>query len=152
MGVKRLPEIKEYEVLSFEMGDQVLAFDVDNIEMVIEKPEITPVPKSKYFVEGVINLRGRIIPVVNLAKILDVSFDESKMKSIIVAKDKDVEVGFLVNRVLGVLRITEEQLDLTDVSDKFGKKSKGLIKADSKLIIYLNIDEIIEEITIKEGV
>nr|WP_101511027.1 chemotaxis protein CheW [Thermotoga sp. KOL6] len=150
--MKRLPEIKEYEVLSFEMGDQVLAFDVDNIEMVIEKPEITPVPKSKYFVEGVINLRGRIIPVVNLAKILDVSFDESKMKSIIVAKDKDVEVGFLVNRVLGVLRITEEQLDLTDVSDKFGKKSKGLIKADSKLIIYLNIDEIIEEITIKEGV
>ncbi len=144
--------LKEFEVLSFEIDEQVLAFDVDNIEMVIEKSDITPVPKSRHFVEGVINLRGRIIPVVNLAKILGISFDEQKMKSIIVARTKDVEVGFLVDRVLGVLRITEDQLDLTNVSDKFGKKSKGLIKTDGKLIIYLDIDKIIEEITVKEGV
>jgi purine-binding chemotaxis protein CheW len=120
--------------------------------MVIEKSDITPVPKSRHFVEGVINLRGRIIPVVNLAKILGISFDEQKMKSIIVARTKDVEVGFLVDRVLGVLRITENQLDLTNVSDKFGKKSKGLVKTDGRLIIYLDIDKIIEEITVKEGV
>lgn len=120
--------LKEFEVLSFEIDEQALAFDVDNIEMVIEKSDITPVPKSRHFVEGVINLRGRIIPVVNLAKILGISFDEQKMKSIIVARTKDVEVGFLVDRVLGVLRITENQLDLTNVSDKFGKKSKGLVK------------------------
>lgn len=144
--------LKEFEVLSFEIDEQTLAFDVDNIEMVIEKSDITPVPKSRHFVEGVINLRGRIIPVVNLAKILGISFDEQKMKSIIVARTKDVEVGFLVDRVLGVLRITENQLDLTNVSDKFGKKSKGLIKTDGKLIIYLDIDKIIEEITVKEGV
>nr|3JA6_A Chain A, Chemotaxis protein CheW [Escherichia coli]3JA6_B Chain B, Chemotaxis protein CheW [Escherichia coli]3JA6_D Chain D, Chemotaxis protein CheW [Escherichia coli]3JA6_F Chain F, Chemotaxis protein CheW [Escherichia coli]3UR1_B Chain B, Chemotaxis protein CheW [Thermotoga maritima] len=139
---------KEFEVLSFEIDEQALAFDVDNIEMVIEKSDITPVPKSRHFVEGVINLRGRIIPVVNLAKILGISFDEQKMKSIIVARTKDVEVGFLVDRVLGVLRITENQLDLTNVSDKFGKKSKGLVKTDGRLIIYLDIDKIIEEITV----
>ncbi|ACB08587.1 MAG: Chemotaxis protein CheW [Thermotoga sp. 47_83] len=144
--------LKEFEVLSFEIDEQALAFDVDNIEMVIEKSDITPVPKSRHFVEGVINLRGRIIPVVNLAKILGISFDEQKMKSIIVARTKDVEVGFLVDRVLGVLRITENQLDLTNVSDKFGKKSKGLVKTDGRLIIYLDIDKIIEEITVKEGV
>lgn len=144
--------LKEFEVLSFEIDEQALAFDVDNIEMVIEKSDITPVPKSRHFVEGVINLRGRIIPVVNLAKVLGISFDEQKMKSIIVARTKDVEVGFLVDRVMGVLRITENQLDLTNVSDKFGKKSKGLIKTDGKLIIYLDIDKIIEEITVKEGV
>ena len=143
--------LKEFEVLSFEIDEQALAFDVDNIEMVIEKSDITPVPKSRHFVEGVINLRGRIIPVVNLAKILGISFDEQKMKSIIVARTKDVEVGFLVDRVLGVLRITENQLDLTNVSDKFGKKSKGLVKTDGRLIIYLDIDKIIEEITVKEG-
>nr|4JPB_W Chain W, Chemotaxis protein CheW [Thermotoga maritima MSB8] len=140
--------LKEFEVLSFEIDEQALAFDVDNIEMVIEKSDITPVPKSRHFVEGVINLRGRIIPVVNLAKILGISFDEQKMKSIIVARTKDVEVGFLVDRVLGVLRITENQLDLTNVSDKFGKKSKGLVKTDGRLIIYLDIDKIIEEITV----
>ena len=61
-------------------------------------------------------------------------------------------MGFLVDRVLGVLRITEEHVEMADVSDKFGKKSKGLIKTDGRLIIYLNIDEIIEEITVKEGV
>jgi purine-binding chemotaxis protein CheW len=151
--VKTLADVlKEFEVLSFEIDEQTLAFDVDNIEMVIEKSDITPVPKSRHFVEGVINLRGRIIPVVNLAKILGISFDEQKMKSIIVARTKDVEVGFLVDRVLGVLRITENQLDLTNVSDKFGKKSKGLVKTDGRLIIYLDIDKIIEEITVKEGV
>jgi len=128
-----------------------MAFDVDSVEMVIERTEIRPVPKAKFFVEGVINLRGRVIPVVNLGKVLGINVEDGELKSIIVVKTKDVEVGFLVNRVWGVMRILESQVDHLSVSDKFGKKFKGLIKRDGSLIVYLNIEEIIEEITAKEG-
>jgi len=139
------------EILSFLLGDQSMAFDVDSVEMVIERTEIRPVPKAKFFVEGVINLRGRVIPVVNLGKVLGINVEDGELKSIIVVKTKDVEVGFLVNRVWGVMRILESQVDHLSVSDKFGKKFKGLIKRDGSLIVYLNIEEIIEEITAKEG-
>jgi len=128
-----------------------MAFDVDSVEMVIERTEIRPVPKAKFFVEGVINLRGRVIPVVNLGKVLGINVEDRELKSIIVVKTKDVEVGFLVNRVWGVMRISESQVDHLSVSDKFGKKFKGLIKRDGNLTVYLNIEEIIEEITAKEG-
>ncbi len=128
-----------------------MAFDVDSVEMVIERTEIRPVPKAKFFVEGVINLRGRVIPVVNLGKVLGINVEDGELKSIIVVKTKDVEVGFLVNRVWGVMRISESQVDHLSVSDKFGKKFKGLIKRDGNLTVYLNIEEIIEEITAKEG-
>ena len=142
---------QEVEILSFLLGDQSMAFDVDSVEMVIERTEIRPVPKAKFFVEGVINLRGRVIPVVNLGKVLGINVEDGELKSIIVVKTKDVEVGFLVNRVWGVMRILESQVDHLSVSDKFGKKFKGLIKRDGSLIVYLNIEEIIEEITAKEG-
>lgn len=142
---------QEVEILSFLLGDQSMAFDVDSVEMVIERTEIRPVPKAKFFVEGVINLRGRVIPVVNLGKVLGINVEDRELKSIIVVKTKDVEVGFLVNRVWGVMRISESQVDHLSVSDKFGKKFKGLIKRDGNLTVYLNIEEIIEEITAKEG-
>ncbi|HBT25705.1 MAG TPA: hypothetical protein DEA58_03310 [Pseudothermotoga sp.] len=62
----------EFEVFVFSIGEQEMAFDVDYVSMVIEKPEITPVPKSKKTVLGVMNLRGRIVPVVSLNLLLDI--------------------------------------------------------------------------------
>jgi len=139
--------VEEFEVLSFRLGDQDMAFDVENVEMVIETPQITRVPKSKNVIEGIINLRGKIVAVANLPKILDLDVDVEKLKSVIIMNVGDVEIGFLVEEVNGVMRVTEDEYDRNVVSEKFGKKSKGLIKKDENdLVVYLDVNEIVSEI------
>ena len=143
--------VEEFEVLSFKLGEQDMAFDVENVEMVIEAPQITYVPKSKDVIEGIINLRGRIVAVANLSKILDIDIDTDKLKSVIIMKVSDIEIGFLVERVNGVMRVTEDEYDRSVVSEKFGKKSKGLIKKDkNNLVVYLDVNEIVSEIVSTE--
>jgi len=150
-GINLDTAVEEFEVLSFKLGEQDMAFDVENVEMVIEAPQITHVPKSKDVIEGIINLRGRIVAVANLSKILDIDIDTDKLKSVIIMKVSDIEIGFLVERVNGVMRVTEDEYDRSVVSEKFGKKSKGLIKKDkNNLVVYLDVNEIVSEIVSTE--
>jgi purine-binding chemotaxis protein CheW len=109
--IEEKESVKEFEVLSFIVGDQEMAFDVDYVEMVFDKTEITPVPKSKPMIKGIINLRGRIVPIIDLADVLGSYVDESGYESIVVIKYNDIEAGFMVGMVKGVLRVSPNELE-----------------------------------------
>ncbi|HHV02286.1 MAG TPA: chemotaxis protein CheW, partial [Defluviitoga tunisiensis] len=64
------------DVLSFKILEQEYAISIENIESVVDMTDITQVPNAKYFIEGLINLRGRIVPIIDLAKILDLKLPE----------------------------------------------------------------------------
>src|SRR6056297_4199465 len=76
---KQSEEIKQreeiIEILSFLIGKQEFGIEVDYVELVNERTEITPVPNSKMFIEGVMNLRGRIVPVVDLTKLMTIEYN-----------------------------------------------------------------------------
>ncbi|MDI3471751.1 MAG: purine-binding chemotaxis protein CheW [Thermotogaceae bacterium] len=131
------------EVLDFELSNRDFAIDVDFVEMVIERPDITYVPKAPYFVKGVMNLRGRIVTVIDLSALLDIE-NNSDQSKILVLKVKDIEVGFLVNNVKEVIRITKESIDKPLNSEDVNKKTKGIIKYKNRLILYLDAEKIIE--------
>ena len=138
--------IQEFEVLSFIVGDQEMAFNVDYVEIVIDKVEPTPVPKSKPMIKGIINLRGRIVPIIDLADVLGSYVDESQYESIVVVRYNDIEVGFFVGTVKGVLRTSSAEIESMSTLEKYGEKSKGLIKKGNRLIVYLDVTKIIDEI------
>ncbi len=146
VGEKVSINANEFEVLSFVVGDQEMAFDVDYVEIVIEKTEITPVPKSKPMIKGIINLRGRIVPIIDLADVLGTYVDESKYESVVVVKYGEIEAGFLVETVKGVLRTSDNEVENMENMEKYGEKSKGLIKKGSRLVVYLDVAKIIDEI------
>lgn len=139
----------EFEVLVYQVGKQDMAFDVEYVGMVIEKPEITPVPRSKQTIKGVTNLRGRIVPVINLGKCLGLDDGDASEQTwnVIVVNWEDIEAGFLVNSVRGVLRCSDAEVEQVSKVEKFGEKSKGIIKKDGKLIVYLSVDQILGELT-----
>ncbi len=146
MELSEKEAIQEFEVLSFIVGDQEMAFSVDYIEIVIDKEEPTPVPKSKPMIKGIINLRGRIVPIIDLADVLGSYVDESRYESIVVVKYNEIEAGFLVGTVKGVLRTSNAEIENMASLEKYGEKSKGLIKKDNRLIVYLDVTKIIDEI------
>lgn len=136
----------EFEVFVFDVGGQEMAFDVEHVSMVIERPEITPVPRSKKTVLGVMNLRGRIVPVVDLGMLLGVEVEKAQDEKIVVVNLEEIEVSFLVNRVKGVLRCNVSEVEKLSELDRFGEKCKGIIKKGEELIIYLNLEKTLGEL------
>ncbi|MFN4190125.1 MAG: chemotaxis protein CheW [Pseudothermotoga sp.] len=136
----------EFEVFVFDVGGQEMAFDVEHVSMVIERPEITPVPRSKKTVLGVMNLRGRIVPVVDLGMLLGVKVEKAQDEKIVVVNLEEIEVSFLVNRVKGVLRCNVSEVEKLSELDRFGEKCKGIIKKGEELIIYLNLEKTLGEL------
>ncbi len=150
MEIGEKEAVQEFEVLSFVVGDQEMAFDVDYVEIVIDIADITPVPKSKPMIKGIINLRGRIVPIIDLADVLGSYVDESQYESIVVIKYNDIEAGFMVGTVKGVLRASTNELESISSLERYGEKSRGLIKKGSRLVVYLDVTKIIDEIAGEE--
>ena len=141
--VKQSEEI--IEILSFLIGKQEFGIEVDYVELVNERSEITPVPKSKAFIEGVMNLRGRIVPVVDLTKLMDIEYNaDDQFENVLIVKHEGSEIGFFVNEVKEVVRTTEEQVDRAARTEQFDHKVKGIVQKGKRLILYLDIDEVLK--------
>jgi purine-binding chemotaxis protein CheW len=129
------------DVLSFQIHNQEYAIEVEEIESVVDIEEVTPVPKSREFINGVINLRGRIVPVVDLTKKINIKLpEEHEFENILVLKIDEQEIGVFVDEVKNVLTIDESNLEnIQPKNDVYTGKVKGTIKVNNRLIIYLDI-------------
>ena len=132
------------DVLSFEINNQEFAVEVEYVEIVYDMVEIRPVPNSKKFIEGLINLRGRIVPVVDITKILNVSLgQEHKFSNILILKINEEEIGIFVDEVKNVLSVDQNTLEnISSKNEIYRDKSKGVIKINNRLIVFLNITEL----------
>lgn len=133
------------DVLSFQIHNQEYAIEVEEIESVVDIEEVTPVPKSREFINGVINLRGRIVPVVDLTKKINIKLpEEHEFENILVLKIDEQEIGVFVDEVKNVLSIDESNLEnIQSKNDVYTGKVKGTIKVNNRLIIYLDIRAIL---------
>lgn len=112
--------MEEYIVIRFQK--EKYAISISNIHEIIEMQTLTEVPRSHYFLEGVINLRGKIVPVASLAKRLNVAASEvtKHMRIIVVNFGSDV-VGLIVDAVEQVVTFGEfSEPPASDVFSKVG--------------------------------
>lgn len=140
------------DVLSFKILEQEYAISIENIESVVDMTDITQVPNAKYFIEGLINLRGRIVPIIDLAKILDLKLpEEHKYENILVLKINEEEIGMLVDEVENVLTIDPSKLEkIQSKKDVYSENVKGIIKIANRLIVYIDLIGILEKELQKE--
>ncbi len=128
------------QVVVFSLGEEDLAFEINQVREIIKIPEITKVPNSSDYVEGVINLRGQIKAVLNLKRKL--GMDDEKIDAggmIIIAEKGDQTFGIIVDEVVGVFRVKNE--DVTESPSILGgEKSdfiRGIGRMDDRLLIFL---------------
>ncbi|PNR97058.1 chemotaxis protein CheW [Petrotoga sp. 9PWA.NaAc.5.4] len=133
------------DVLSFKILDQEYAFSIENIESVVDMTEITPVPNAKVFVQGLINLRGRIVPIIDLSKILEFNLpSDHKYQNILILKINDEEIGMLVDEVENVISIDPNKLEkILSKKNIYAESAKGIIKIENRLIVYLDLNAIL---------
>ncbi len=136
----------ELKVVSFLLGEERFALDIMVIDSIVEVGKIVRIPESRSYVEGVMNLRGNVIPIINLKKKFGLKETErSKAAKIVVVNLDDRRVGLLVDEVHEVLTITDQQIEQppTDLTSSRSNLILGIAKLGEELLIILNAKEIL---------
>ncbi len=136
----------EVQVVAFTMGEEEFACDIQVVSEVIKMLKVTPLPQSLEFIEGVINLRGEVIPVIDLRRRFRMEEAErTKESRIIVVEVEGRMVGLIVDSVSEVIRLPEKQIQ--EAPDQLAKGRSDLIsgvgKVDDRLLIILNTAQIL---------
>jgi purine-binding chemotaxis protein CheW len=133
----------ETQIVVFELGEERYGLDIATVYEIIRHQPITAVPQAPAFVEGVINLRGRIIPVVDLRDRFGMAEGAiTKASRIVVCEAAGTRVGLVVDGVSEVLMIAAEAIEPTpDVAaGNDAAYLRGIAKLGERLIILLDLD------------
>ncbi len=137
---------REEQLVVFDVGDEVYGVDTSRVQEIIRMQSITRVPGAPEFVEGVINLRGRIIPVIDLHQRFGLQGAElSKASRVVVVETEGQVVGMVVDAVSEVLRIPVDCVEPPSpiVTGLDSEYIRGIAKLEARLIILLQIDKVL---------
>lgn len=147
MSVAEINEATQY--LSFTLSEEVYALDISKVREVLDLTSITRVPKTPDFMRGIINLRGSVVPVVDLRLKFGMSETEKTVNTCIIIVETSLDgdtvlIGALADSVQEVFDIDAGQIE---PPPKIGTKLeidfiKGMGKRDDNFIIILNIDKV----------
>lgn len=148
MAISSLDKNDVSQLVSFKLGIEEYAIDISNVQEIIKMPEITKVPKAPYYVEGVVNLRGNILPIIDTRKRFDMEqFELMGSTRIVVTTLNDMTVGLIVDSVSEVLRIDLRKIDpppsiLIDSSSAF-LRGIGKLNNGKRLISILELEKVL---------
>jgi len=135
------------QLVTFKLGNEEFGVDILKVQEINRMMDITRIPNAPEFIEGVINLRGKIIPIVDLRKKL--GFDNGdegleKTTRIIVVELDGLVLGFIVDSVSEVLRIPENTIEPAPsiVGGVDSDYIEGVGKLDNRLLILLELKKL----------
>jgi len=147
MGATGITETVQY--LTFKLDDEVFALDVAKVREILEYIGITKVPQTPDFMRGVINLRGSVVPVIDLRLKFGMSATARTVNTCIIVVEVDQEdealvLGLLADSVQEVIEMEPEQIEAaphigTRLNTDF---IKGMGKYDNRFVMILDIDKI----------
>lgn len=134
------------QLVSFKIGEEEFGVDILSVQEINRMSQITKVPNTPDFIEGVINLRGRIIPVLDLrVKLGLMKLEHNKNTRIVVVELKGQTVGFIVDEVSEVLRIPKNITEAppTMVGGIDSEYITSIGKLEDRLLILLDLEKIL---------
>lgn len=133
-------------LVTFKLGNNEYAIDIMQAKEIIKMEKITLIPNAPDYVEGVINLRGNIIPIVDLKKRFNLEEnDGEKNTAIIIVKIDDVDMGIIIDAISKVVSIATSNIQppppmLSGIGQKY---IKGVAKLEDKLLVVLDLEKLI---------
>ncbi|MBY7122884.1 MULTISPECIES: chemotaxis protein [unclassified Bacillus (in: firmicutes)] len=139
----------ELEIVTYTVGDNLFSINVMKVREIINPFPVTTVPESHHAVEGVVQVRGEILPVINLATALNLKstkpLDQTKF---IISELNQMKVIFRVDEVHRIQRISWEQIDEpASLSMGLEETTSGIVKLDGQIILLLDYEKIVCEIS-----
>jgi purine-binding chemotaxis protein CheW len=139
---------KDYQVVGFRIGNETYGVRIGSVREIVRVPEITSVPNAPEAIEGVINLRGKIIPVMDLRKRFGSgSVQPDKRNRILVVELENKLLGLIVSSASEVLKIPPSEIAAPGTVFAEGESSyvTGVGKLKGRLIILLDIARLLRQ-------
>ena len=137
----------ELQLVVFKIGEEEFGVEINQVKEIVRLVPITPVPRAPKFVEGVVNLRGQILAVIDLAKRLRLMESPRTDKSrIVVIEMEGNTAGMIVDEVTEVLRLPAANIEKTPelISTEVQHQYlKGVGKLGERLLILIALDEVL---------
>lgn len=135
----------ERQLVVFSLQNELYGINIFDVQEIIKDLKVTKMPKTPVFVEGVINLRGKIIPVIDLRKRfeLHVPADTKEKRAVIVNIGQQV-VGLVVDQVKEVAKVKEDDIEQApEITTVHAAFIDGVVKKDERLVIIINLNRIL---------
>ncbi|OEF98319.1 chemotaxis protein [Desulfuribacillus alkaliarsenatis] len=144
----------ELEIIEFGIGNGSFGINVMKVREIVTTQKVTQLPNSHPHAEGVIQLRGEVLPIVDLAKVMGYPpSNNPKDDRIIIAEFNKIKVAFHVHSVNRIHRISWEQIEKpSEFADADRSTTIGIIKMDDRLIILLDFEKIVVEMSPQSGI
>jgi len=141
-------EVVANEFVTFLIAGEVFAINMAPVQEIIRVPEIVKVPKSPPSLMGLANLRGKVLPIINLRKVFGLEEKTIDESSRVIIIDLGQTLGFLVDNVSSVIDVDETKIETSSEIKSIVKSDflKGVIKdiAKFKMVMILDIEKVIE--------
>lgn len=137
---------KVLQLVGFNVGREFFGVSIGAVKEIIRVPDITPVPDTPDFVEGVVNLRGRIVPVVDMRRRVGIqSAERNRGNRILVLELAGKVVGLIVDSASDIIKISEEAIEPPpDIVSSIGAEYvTGVGKLEGKLIVLLDLTRLL---------
>jgi len=138
---------KDLQLVGFRIGRETFGLPISSVREIIRVPEITAVPDAPDYVEGVINLRGRIIPVVDLRKRFgETVLERDKKNRVVVVELERRAIGLIVNSASEVLRIPPSDIEQPNNVFPEGELNfiTGVGKLNGRLVMLLDLNRMLQ--------
>ena len=138
--------VAEKQMVLFELGNETYGLDIATVHEIIRMQPITKVPKAPVFVEGVINLRGKVIPVIDIGKKFGFEkIEKARNNRIVVVYLQDTTLGIIVDAVTEVVRIPHESIEPVSDIVTTGNSDylQGIAKLQNKMVILLALEKLL---------
>jgi purine-binding chemotaxis protein CheW len=139
----------ERELISFRISDQEFCVDIMSVREIRGWTQATPLPRTPNYVRGVINLRGAVLPVIDLGSRLGLQTDSPTDRHvIIVTRIEDQMIGLLVDAVCDIIAVTDSLIQATpDVSsDLVDRFIRGIFSLDGRMISLVALDRVLPDL------
>jgi purine-binding chemotaxis protein CheW len=147
------PAAAEIQLVVFRLGEDYFAMHITNVNEIIRQQKITSVPKAPEFVEGVTNLRGRVIPVIDLRKRFGITPRvDANMDRIIVVEHEGRLMGMMVDSVDEVLTVPFDSIEPADelVVSVDSEFLAGIVRLEERLIILMDQEQVLTSGEVKQ--
>lgn len=133
------------QFVTFKLDKEEYGVDIQNVSIIEKMMPITRVPKTPSYIKGVMNLRGEIVPVMDLRARFDLTqSEETDDTRIIIVKVDEVVFGFIVDAVSEVLQLTDDSIESTSSLKENANIDfiYGIGKVDERIVILLNLERL----------
>ena len=136
------------QLVSFKLGEEEFGVDILKVQEINRLVDITKVPRAPSFVEGVINLRGKVIPIIDLRKRFGLDMKERDKDTRIVVVDIEGSImGMIVDAVSEVLRLPASTIEpapeiATSIDSEY---IRGVAKLEDRLLIFLDLSKVFSQ-------